>query len=58
MVLFKAILLGLLAWQVIELVRLRRKQKQTEPIYIFPTTDKTLDKEFERSAPPAYYTRA
>lgn len=57
MVLFKAILLGLIAWQVIELVRLRRKQKQTQPTYVLATTDSPVEKEMERSAPPAYYAR-
>lgn len=62
MVLFKIVLVGLLTWQVIELIRMRRlrKKQQEQPIYIFPTVDgrpldRATEKELERSAPPAYY---
>lgn len=58
--LFKAVLVGLMAWQLIEMIRIRRKQKQQEPqpAYIYATTDKPYaNKEMERSAPPAYYAR-
>lgn len=61
MVLFKAIILGILGWQLIELIRLRRRSKNAEsttpPNYIHPTTERPLEKELERSAPPAYYAR-
>lgn len=59
MVLFKIILVGVLAWQLIELIRLRRrKTKEAEPIYLYPTTEnRPTEKELERSAPPAYYAR-
>lgn len=50
---FKVIVLGLLAWQLIEL--LRKRKEKTQPTYIFATTEKPLEKEAERSAPPAYY---
>lgn len=54
--LFNAVLIGLMAWQLIEIIRMRRKEKQQQPqpAYVYATTE---NKEFERSAPPAYYAR-
>lgn len=54
---FKAIVIGLLAWQLIQLVR-RRKERQSEPTYIIVPAeqvqkDPTL---FDaRGPPPVYY---
>lgn len=60
MVFFKVLILGLLGWQLVELIRLRRrkaKEAEASPPYVYATTDRPVEKELERAAPPAYYAR-
>lgn len=47
---FKAIVIGLLAWQMIQLLR-RKREKPAEPTYVFIPTDDIPQK---RGPPPSY----
>lgn len=50
---FKAIVIGLLAWQLIQLVR-KKREKPNDPVYIvIPPDQKSPLK--QREPPPSYY---
>lgn len=55
--LFKAIVLGLLAWQLLLQLR-RRRQQRTEPTYVFIPPDSSPEKDAtllnQRVPPPSY----
>lgn len=57
MIVFKAIVVGLLAWELIRLLR-RRRQTQPEPTYVFIPADGLPPKEGallnQRGPPPSY----
>lgn len=57
---FKVIVVGLLAWQLIQLVR-RRREKPAEPQFVFIPADVNPQKEAEflnqRGPPPGYDSR-
>lgn len=57
MVIFKAIVLGLLGWQLIKLL-IRKKEKPAEPTYVIVPTDQVgkIPELFDqRGPPPSYY---
>lgn len=59
MVLFKAIVIGLLAWELVLLLRRRRERPNTEPTYVFiPPDSSGPHKEAtilnQRGPPPSY----
>lgn len=57
MIIFKAIILGLLGWQLIQLLR-KKKEKPAEPTYIIVPSDQVekIPELFEqRGPPPSYY---
>lgn len=54
---FKVIILGLLGWQLIQLLR-KKKEKPMEPTYVIVPTDQVgkIPELFDqRVPPPAYY---
>lgn len=54
---FKVIVIGLLAWQLIQLVR-RRKGKQNEPTYVIVPAERVQKDPTlfdQRGPPPNYY---
>lgn len=54
---FKAIVIGLLAWQLIQLLR-RKREKPAEPTYVVVSSDALPQKEStflnQRGPPPSY----
>lgn len=57
MVIFKAIVLGLLGWQLIQFLR-KKKEKPMEPTYVIVPTEQVgkIPELFDqRGPPPSYY---
>lgn len=60
MIVFKAIIIGLVAWQIILLLKRRKENRQNGPTYIILSPDQKHSKEpsllIESEPPPSYYT--
>lgn len=60
MILLKAIIIGLLTWQIILLLKRRKENNQNGPTYIVLSPDQKLSKDpsllNKREPPPSYYT--
>lgn len=58
MIIFKAVVIGLLAWNLYQLLKKKKQPQQTDPTYIIVPSDKVdrIPELFDqRGPPPEYY---